>query len=223
MKKNLTFYLPRLNLISIYRWLTMSYYLSKIYRHNLSILIGKRKKLVRDGKDLCVFVKFNIWAYSSRKIVYCIKSLVLVHDMLQIESIGPCQTPLKKTNVVNLYTYNIYIYIYIYNVTFLAHTFLQMFIYFSTWNVYRVLYGSLNGFTFWFLRIGNVPQVNKVIIELLLARGGGRGLVFEDTFLFGTFASSVDDRDGDNPSIGFWVDWESSSDSSLFVDSERFL
>ena len=114
MKKNLTFYLPRLNLISIYRWLTMSYYLSKIYRHNLSILIGKKKKyLVRDGKDLCVFVKFNIWAYSSRKIVYCIKSLVLVHDMLQIESIGPCQTPLKKTNVVNLYTYNIYIYIYI--------------------------------------------------------------------------------------------------------------
>ena len=86
----------------------MSYYLSKIYRHNLSILIGKKKKyLVRDGKDLCVFVKFNIWAYSSRKIVYCIKSLVLVHDMLQIESIGPCQTPLKKTNAGNLYMYKI--------------------------------------------------------------------------------------------------------------------
>ena len=117
MKKNLTFYLPRLNLISIYRWLTMSYYLSKIYRHNLSILIGKRKKLVRDGKDLCVFVKFNIWAYSSRKIVYCIKSLVLVHDMLQIESIGPCQTSFKKTNASNLYIYK-YIYIYIYIIRF---------------------------------------------------------------------------------------------------------
>ena len=125
MKKNLTFYLPRLNLISIYRWLTMSYYLSKIYRHNLSILIGKKKiYLVRDGKDLCVFVKFNIWAYSSRKIVYCIKSLVLVHDMLQIESIGPCQTPFTKTNASNLYMYK-----YIYN------TFLQIVIYFSTWNV----------------------------------------------------------------------------------------
>ena len=92
----------------------MSYYLSKIYRHNLSILIGKKKKyLVRDGKDLCVFVKFNIWAYSSRKIVYCIKSLVLVHDMLQIESIGPCQTPLKKTNAVNLYIQYIYMCIYV--------------------------------------------------------------------------------------------------------------
>ena len=61
----------------------------------------------------------------------------------------------------------------------------------------------MNGFRFSFLRIGSVPQVNKVIIELLLARGGGRGLVFEGIFLFGTFASSVDERDGDNPNIGF--------------------
>ena len=43
-------------------------------------------------------------------------------------------------------------------------------------------------------------------MELLLARGGGRGL-FEETFLFGT-TSDEDETDGGNPGIDFVVDIE---------------
>jgi len=43
-------------------------------------------------------------------------------------------------------------------------------------------------------------------MELLLARGGGRGL-FEETFLFGT-TSDEDETDGDNPNSDLVVDFE---------------
>ena len=44
------------------------------------------------------------------------------------------------------------------------------------------------------------------MMELLLARGGGRGL-FEETFLFGT-TSDEDETDGDNPNSDLVVDFE---------------
>ena len=50
--------------------------------------------------------------------------------------------------------------------------------------------------------------------ELLLARGGGRGLI-EETFLFGT-ESGDDERDGDKPNDGLVVDLKLSNTSILF-------
>ena len=47
------------------------------------------------------------------------------------------------------------------------------------------------------------------MIELLLARGGGRGL-FEETFLFGT-TSDEDETDGDNPNSDLVVDFDLSN------------
>ena len=50
-------------------------------------------------------------------------------------------------------------------------------------------------------------QVKEFMIELLLARGGGKGL-FEGTFLFGT-ASDEGEMDGDNLALDdFEVDFE---------------
>ena len=50
-------------------------------------------------------------------------------------------------------------------------------------------------------------QIKEFIIELLLARGGGRGL-FDGTFLFGT-ESDDEETDGDEPIVDdFEVDFE---------------
>ena len=60
-------------------------------------------------------------------------------------------------------------------------------------------------------------QVKELMMELLLARGGGKGL-FEGTFLFGT-ASVDEDVDGDNPTTD-----DLEADFELFVGPlSRFL
>ena len=49
--------------------------------------------------------------------------------------------------------------------------------------------------------------------ELLLARGGGRGLI-EETFLFGT-ESGEDEWDGDKPNVDLVVDFKLSNSPLL--------